>query len=354
MNPTRTQFAMVPLWVIEQVPDAIDLRIYTHLAGNYGDKDRYCFPKEETIAKDLGYGLRTVQRAIQRMRDAGAIRVVQTRKTDGNWGRNGYVLPLDDPQDQDMHPHGPPPQADVRDQRKEGVSAAQHRPPPQADHRPPPQAGREPYPLKQPDPSLKPSEEADASSPTVIAQAMIDREPTPGSNEDPPPLFEAEVQPPTSHARTRRGSTSRAQSKLDGPGKQPTGVSTTERAAALAERVALFDEWWDLYPRKVAKGDARRSWAKIVKTTDPRELINAVARYAASRRGEDPTFTAYPASWLRQERWLDEPTYARNGTGPGGDRAGGGQVRGGHQMYQQGQRDADEFLEACRTGAIFG
>lgn len=66
--------------------------------------------------------------------------------------------------------------------------------------------------------------------------------------------------------------------------------------------------FWGAYPRKVGKGQARKAWAKAIKTTDPAEIITAAKRYAGQRRGEDPQFTAHPATWLNGERWADQPT----------------------------------------------
>lgn len=93
------------------------------------------------------------------------------------------------------------------------------------------------------------------------------------------------------------------------PGKQPP-----------AEVDELFEEFWRTYPRKTDKKKSRVAWGRALKgNVDPRELINAAARFAQSRRGEDPRFTAHPSTWLNGERWNDEPAYARNGHGPGSD-----------------------------------
>jgi hypothetical protein len=71
----------------------------------------------------------------------------------------------------------------------------------------------------------------------------------------------------------------------------------------------LFEEWWRQYPRRVAKGAARKAFkrtlAKKIASFD--QLLNGAMRYAAERHGEDPQFTKHPASWLNGECWLDEP-----------------------------------------------
>lgn len=68
-----------------------------------------------------------------------------------------------------------------------------------------------------------------------------------------------------------------------------------------------FDDFWKAVPRKIAKEKARPAYAKALRKTDARTLIAAMRRYAESRIGEDPKYTAHPASWLNAGRWDDEP-----------------------------------------------
>lgn len=65
-----------------------------------------------------------------------------------------------------------------------------------------------------------------------------------------------------------------------------------------------FSRFWSVYPRKAAKGSARRAWSKAVKIADPTEIVAAATRYA-NDPNRDPAFTAHPATWLNGERWLD-------------------------------------------------
>lgn len=67
-----------------------------------------------------------------------------------------------------------------------------------------------------------------------------------------------------------------------------------------------FDEFWAAYPRKAAKASARKAWAKAIKSAHPELIIQAARTYAADRNRVD-AFTAYPATWLNGERWLDGP-----------------------------------------------
>lgn len=71
---------------------------------------------------------------------------------------------------------------------------------------------------------------------------------------------------------------------------------------------ALFEAFWSAYPKKKAKGDARKAWGQVLKRgAEPHTIVAAAHQYARERDGEDPQYTAYPATWLRSERYADEP-----------------------------------------------
>lgn len=61
--------------------------------------------------------------------------------------------------------------------------------------------------------------------------------------------------------------------------------------------------WWNLYPRKVSKGDSMRAWAQI-KPEDQQKIINCLPNF---RWPKERRYIPYPATWLRGMRWLDEP-----------------------------------------------
>ena len=70
-----------------------------------------------------------------------------------------------------------------------------------------------------------------------------------------------------------------------------------------------FEEFWDLYPKKAAKGDARRAWTKAVKATDATVIIEALRAqlpWFASQLKPDGDFRPGAGPWLNQERWTDE------------------------------------------------
>jgi len=71
---------------------------------------------------------------------------------------------------------------------------------------------------------------------------------------------------------------------------------------------AAFADFWRAYPRRVAKGAARKAFAKAIKNgVEPAAIIEAARRYAAERAGEEARFTKHPSTWLNGECWDDEP-----------------------------------------------
>lgn len=67
-----------------------------------------------------------------------------------------------------------------------------------------------------------------------------------------------------------------------------------------------FDEFWQVYPRKVAKPAAVKAYAKAVDANGADTIIAGAKRYAAAMDGKDAQYVAHPASWLNAERWADD------------------------------------------------
>lgn len=73
-----------------------------------------------------------------------------------------------------------------------------------------------------------------------------------------------------------------------------------------------FDEWWAIYPRKVAVGAARpayaKAWKKIGAETAREVLLAGVTRLAAwvDQTRPEARHVPHASTWLNQERWLDE------------------------------------------------
>lgn len=69
-----------------------------------------------------------------------------------------------------------------------------------------------------------------------------------------------------------------------------------------------FEKMWQMYPRKVGKGAARKAFQKVVRTVTASEFVNAYFR-ALERWERDKTeiqYIPHLATWLNQERWSDD------------------------------------------------
>jgi hypothetical protein len=69
----------------------------------------------------------------------------------------------------------------------------------------------------------------------------------------------------------------------------------------------MFDEFWMLYPRKVAKASARKAWQKLTETQQL-EAAKAIASHCQYWKAKETAleFIPHAATWLNQERWEDE------------------------------------------------
>jgi hypothetical protein len=75
----------------------------------------------------------------------------------------------------------------------------------------------------------------------------------------------------------------------------------------LSRSLDEFDRWYSRYPKKEAKGNARKAFIKARQSVSLDVLMAGVDQYAASIKGKDRQFIALPATWLNAERWTDEP-----------------------------------------------
>ena len=74
-----------------------------------------------------------------------------------------------------------------------------------------------------------------------------------------------------------------------------------------------FEEFWEVYPRKIAKKAAHFAWVRALREASAEQVLAGARRYADDPNREEG-FTAHAATWLNQGRWEDEPLPAR-GTG---------------------------------------
>lgn len=73
-----------------------------------------------------------------------------------------------------------------------------------------------------------------------------------------------------------------------------------------------FDLFWEKYPRKVAKANAKNAWDKIAPPPEQAAAIIACVEDNVKNNEQwnrdNGQFIPYPATWLHQRRWEDEIT----------------------------------------------
>lgn len=68
----------------------------------------------------------------------------------------------------------------------------------------------------------------------------------------------------------------------------------------------LFDDFWEIYPLKIAKKTAKIAYQKAIKSTKAEVILEGAKRYANDPK-RHPSYTVHPTTWLNQERWADAP-----------------------------------------------
>ncbi len=124
------------------------------------------------------------------------------------------------------------------------------------------------------------------------------------------------------------------------PNAEPQGIfrsSTDEQE---------FDEWWAVWPKKKAKGGARKQWVRTRKTTSFEVLMEGAQRvrdHFATIPKEEQRFTPDPERWLRKEQWLDEWTPPLPSKAPAGKN---GSVQ---STLEMARRDMEQRATEGRT-----
>ncbi len=123
----------------------------------------------------------------------------------------------------------------------------------------------------------------------------------------------APIETPVSFTEPQRDS---PQLPLGRDGMGRDGKNTRPPAPPKDDSDALFDAWYSSYPRKEAKGAARKAFKAALKKTDIETLHRGLTAYKASIQGKEKTYIALPGSWLNAERWEDDYTDNQEGGDP--------------------------------------
>ena len=66
-----------------------------------------------------------------------------------------------------------------------------------------------------------------------------------------------------------------------------------------------FDEFWNLYPRKVAKLVAKRIWGRLTKK-DKEFISIMLPQHLLRWKDKELQYIPHASTWLNQKRWEDE------------------------------------------------
>jgi hypothetical protein len=117
---------------------------------------------------------------------------------------------------------------------------------------------------------------------------------------------------------SREGANLSARGGERGSHESSLTVIKPKTLSAVKPQTDGFDEFWELYPRKVAKQEALKAW-RTVKADELPAILNGLsaATQADQWRKDGGKFVPHPATWLRGRRWEDEATIPSQAPVPG-------------------------------------
>jgi hypothetical protein len=88
------------------------------------------------------------------------------------------------------------------------------------------------------------------------------------------------------------------------------GGDASEAAASGDARAiqAAFESFWAAYPRKEGRAAARKEFeAAIARGVPVETILDGARRYATAKASHDSNWLKFPATWLREECWTEDP-----------------------------------------------
>ena len=92
---------------------------------------------------------------------------------------------------------------------------------------------------------------------------------------------------------------------IDAPGND---TPSSQKKTGAGKYPADFLEWYEMYPRKKAKGDALKAYRAARKEIGHSELMEKTRKFVryVEQSQQEQKYVPYPATWLRASRWEDE------------------------------------------------
>lgn len=122
------------------------------------------------------------------------------------------------------------------------------------------------------------------------------------------PGFPATGNPATGNARTKKNNL-----PMEGEDQSQKTIEVFGGPTAAD----AFSEFWSVYPKKVAKADARKAFAAAMKRADVDDIIAGARRLRDDPNLPEKQYIPHPGKWLRGDQWEDETLPPRNGLSVG-------------------------------------
>jgi hypothetical protein len=104
----------------------------------------------------------------------------------------------------------------------------------------------------------------------------------------------------------------------------------------------IFNQFWEIYPKKADKALARRSFEKALKRATAERILEGAERYRDDPRRDD-AFTKNPSTWLNADAWDNEYVQPKPTPGPGKREW----VREMHELGEHWACEPGEFEDGC-------
>lgn len=110
----------------------------------------------------------------------------------------------------------------------------------------------------------------------------------------------------------------RAKGLVEPPSRPvPKNNNNSSSPAPRATEDVMFSRFWEAYPRKIGKGEARKVWDRLRKKGADLEAVIAGAQRYRDDPKRKPDYTKHPGPWLNAERWTDQLETQNNGAPTG-------------------------------------
>jgi hypothetical protein len=87
----------------------------------------------------------------------------------------------------------------------------------------------------------------------------------------------------------------------------PTVPEHTSTSKSAVNYPTDFEEWWKQYPKKVQKLAAAKAYKSACQRGAPDVILAATIAFSQTDKARGD-FCPYPATWLNENRWEDDPT----------------------------------------------